>query len=160
MQKFHPFHPKLILSLQEGCPYNHGPYKGVSLYFGKGKTHIFAFFIIIPQFQLRESAKLQQSKKHSCAPSLSSLVRLVAVVHHSSFSSIGRRGHRLLEFASKCREGKFSQRGSRGRSVRVRLLGCTGEPLCCSLLDLEKDGKLQLELSGPLRSSFLPSSND
>ena len=32
VQKFNPFHPKPILSLQEGCPYNHGPYKGVSLY--------------------------------------------------------------------------------------------------------------------------------
>ena len=32
-KKFHnPFHPKLILSLQEGCPYNHGPYKGVYLH--------------------------------------------------------------------------------------------------------------------------------
>ena len=35
--KFNPFHPKPISSLQEGCPYKHGPYKWALVY--KTKTH-------------------------------------------------------------------------------------------------------------------------
>ena len=89
---------------------------------------------------------MQQSKMHSCAPSFSSLVRLVG---RSSLFFLLHRTPRppSSRVRFKMQRGQV-QRGSRGRSVRVRLLGCTGEPLCCSLLDLEKDGKLQLELSG------------